>query len=344
MADANHSREPSAQRIAELRRGAESGRPVTTRSGCVLFLLLVGCGGGRTADAPADASPAKKGVVHVVLFTHIEDASPGGMLGSPQSRMSYLGLRAKLVDMAKRAKAHRLTWVLQPDWKYLEAARAYEDATVTADTAGKNLFRYLRDDLQVAIDPHSHENGGYNYTDVAYLLAQLGVDGSTVIGGHIWDPSLPQFQAWDRFRAPVAGEHYPTARWRGDILIGAGTPNHVNDPLVSGVWRPKDRNNYFVDDPSGNIVSTGAWHNGVSGVQELVALYATGKVPATTMLTASWNIRPSDLLMNIDGVETSTLVPIEKMRDAGEIVVTDFTRLVALWRSEYGATGAFYRP
>lgn len=288
--------------------------------------------------------PTPRGLVHVVLFTHIEDASPGGTLGSAQSRTSYRGLRSRLLDMAKRARAHRLTWVLQPDWKYLEAARLYEDAEMTADTAGKNLFKYLRDDLQISIDPHSHENGGYNYADVAYLLEALGVGGSTVIGGHIWDPALPQFQQWDRFRTAVGGEHYPTASWRGDILIGAGTPNHVNDPLLSGVWRPKDRDNYFTDDPSGNIVSIGSWHNGASGVQELVDLYARGVVPATTMLTASWNIRPTELMTSVDNVETSTLVPIEKMRGAGQIEVTDFTSLVAKWRTTYGARGTIYRP
>ena len=117
-----------------------------------------------------------------------------------------------------------------------------------ATTGGINVLRHLRDTLGVRIDPHSHEGGGYNYSDVASLLDRLGVGGSTVIGGHIWDPSLPQFQQWDRFRGPVAGQRYPSAVWRGDILMGSGTPNHVNDPIVSGVWRPRDRSRYFEDD------------------------------------------------------------------------------------------------
>src|SRR6185503_13633318 len=150
----------------------------------------------------------------VVLFTHIEDSSPGGTLGTDQNRASFATLRAKLIEMAERSAAHDLPWVLQPDWKFLEAAKLYEDATATTSTGGKNVLRYLHEDLGLAIDPHSHESGGYNYTDVAFLLDELGVGGSTVIGGHIWDPSLAQFQAWDRFREAIAGEKYPNASWR----------------------------------------------------------------------------------------------------------------------------------
>ena len=36
-------------------------------------------------------------------------------------------------EMAELARRYELTWVLQPDWKYLEAALLYEDATTTAD-------------------------------------------------------------------------------------------------------------------------------------------------------------------------------------------------------------------
>lgn len=48
---------------------------------------------------------------------------------------------------------------------------------MTATTGGRNFLVVLRDDYGVAIDPHSHENGGYNYADVAWLLDDLGVGG-----------------------------------------------------------------------------------------------------------------------------------------------------------------------
>jgi len=257
-----------------------------------------------------------------------------------------MALRKNLLEVGKLAAQDDVRWVLQPDWKVLEAARQYEDAATMASTGGKSFLVYLRDDLGVVIDPHSHENGGYNYADVAYLLDLLGVGGSTVIGGHIWDPTLPQFQHWERFRNPIHGEKYPEAEWRGDILIGSGTPNHVNDPLVSGVWRPKEPTDYFSDDPAGNIVCVGAWHDDVAGVHELVDLYATGTVPATDMLTASWNVIPAQITAT-DGpatIEETIFLPLKAMEDAGQIELTDFTTLVETWRARYAARAYLYQP
>ncbi len=299
------------------------------------------------ADADRGSRPdgATGGQVYVVLFTHIEDQTPGGTLGTDQSKASYLAIRSKLIEVAQKAASHKLQWVLEPDWKILVAAQQYEDAATMTSTGGKNFFRYLREDLGVVIDAHSHEAGGYNYTDVAYLLESLGVGGTTVIGGHIWDPSIQQFQQWDRFRNPVNGLKYPTAVWRGDILIGAGTPNHSNDPVASGVWRPKDRNDFFGDDPAGNIAAVGAYHNNVAGVQELVSLYAKGTVAPTDMLTASWNITPSEITATggVDAVDATYFTPIAAMRDAGTVKATDFSSLVKTWKADFGGRAFLYK-
>ena len=296
-------------------------------------------------DSGSSGEPST-GRVHVVLFTHIEDASPPGMLGTPESITQFMAMRARMIEMAELADSHGLQWVLQPDWKILEAALQYEDAEATATTNGKGFLQYLREDLGVVIDPHSHENGGYNYTDVAHLLESLEVGGSTVIGGHIWDPSLAQFQEWDRFREPVDGIAYPDATWRGDILIGSGTPNHVNDPIISGIWRPLDRDNYWTDDPDGNIVAVGAWHEQVSGVQALVDAYADGTVPPERLLTASWNVTPTEI-MATDGlaaIEQDVLLPLVALRDDGLVVVTDFTTLIDTWQTDFGGEAYVYEP
>jgi hypothetical protein len=312
--------------------------------------LLVGCNSGSSSGSgPLTSSSSGGGggaPVQVVVFTHVEDNTPVGVLGSPQSKASYDKLRSSLLAVAEKARARTITWVLQPDWTLLEAALLYEDAARRATTGGKNVFAYLRDELGVPIDPHSHEKGGYNYADVAYLLAELGVGGSTVIGGHIWDPSLPEFQEWDRFREPLKGQKYPSFSWRGDILIGAGTPNHVNDPVVSGLWRPLDRDHFFEHSPSGNIVAVGAWRDDLAGVEELVALRASGSAPTSMLLTAYWNVQPK-LLTADDGpadVDASVFAPLAWLRDEGAVEVTDFAALVARWRSEFGGAEGLYRP
>lgn len=291
------------------------------------------------AAARADLPP-----VYVVFFTHVEDNTPSGLLGSMQSRQNYMGHRSNLIAMAALAESSGVQWTLQPDWKLLEAALLYEDSTLRATTNGKNFLRYLEEDRGVVIDPHSHENGGYNYTDVAHLLDSLGVGATTVIGGHIWDPSLPQFQEWDRFRVPVAGQHYPAATWRGDILVGSGTPNHVNDPVISGVWRPRDRDHYFEHDPSANITAIGQYKKSIASISELIDLYRSGVVPPTAMLTFSCNIGPSTLAApgGLAAVRDTVIAPLQAWRDSGLVVLTDFTSLIHTWETAYGAQGYLY--
>jgi hypothetical protein len=313
-----------------------------------LVLVLAGTAGcskksSASATSPTE-SPSSAGPIYVVIFTHIEDNTPTGAIPSGQSRASYLQWRTRLLNMAQSARSSGLQWVLQPDWKFLEAAREYEDATVMASTGGQNLFQYLRSSLGVVIDPHSHENGGYNYTDVAYLLNALGVGGSTVIGGHIWDPSLSLFAHWERFRVPQSGQKYAFS-WRGDILTGAGTPNHTNDPVVSGVWRPKDPHAFFVDEPSGNIAAVGAWKGTIAGIDELTGFYRDGKAASTCMLTSTYHINPSAINSDsaLTSVERDVLSPLAAMRASRQIEVTDFTTLVATWKSQFAGKGCVYQ-
>lgn len=311
------------------------------RSLLVAVVLLL-----AASPVPIAAAAEPRPAVHVVLFTHIEDNTPAGVLGSPSNRTAYLNLRDRLLALAGVVRLHGVGWSLQPDWKFLLAVERYETPEVTSLTGGLNLLRYLRESMGVSIDPHSHENGGYNYTDVAHLLHKLGVGGSTVIGGHIWDPALSQFQRWDRFRAPVPGLRFPEASWRGDILMGSGSPNHVNDPLVSGVWRPRDRDAYFADDPVGNIVAVGAFRGDLPGISELAGLYRSGRVSAECLLTASYSIRPVDIL-GVDGIrriEDDVVRPLADLRDQGDVALTDFTALVDTWRQRFGARACVYAP
>jgi hypothetical protein len=342
--DADVAGEGSSSTSAEV-----SGGVTTVTSDATLDVTSAGSSESTGFDdttTTADDTGTTAGVVHVVLFTHIEDNTPAGTIGSPQNRQQYLSLRADLLELAAVAQSHGVRWTLQPDWKILLAALEYEDAPTTASTGGKNFLRYLVEDLDAVVDPHSHESQGYNYSDVAYLLEELGVGATTVIGGHIWDPSLPEFQEWDRFREPVAGEMYPEFSWRGDILIGAGTPNHVNDPLVSGVWRPANRDDFFTDDPRGNIVAVGGWRDELAGVEELVGLVASGAAPSDRMLTASWNMLPTSITAEggVAALEQDVLLPLAAMRDAGSVVLTDFTTLVATWQSDYGGEAYLFEP
>jgi hypothetical protein len=314
--------------------GQVPGRMARSARTLVLPLLFL-----VAAAASAQAPP-----VQVVLFTHIEDNTPSGTLGTPQCRQNYLFWRARLIGVAGLMRDRGVPWSLEPDWKILRAALLYEDAELMQTTNGKNFLRYLREDLGTVIDPHSHENGGYNYTDVAHLLDSLGVGATTVIGGHIWDPSLPQFQEWDRFRVPVPGERYPWAWWRGDILMGSGTPNHVNDPIVSGVWRPQDRDHYFTHDSTGNISAVGQYRGTLDGIAELAGLYETGVVPDDLLLTSSYHIKPATISRpdGIAAIDDSVVAPILGLEADGTARATDFTSLIRSWQADFGSRGFIY--
>jgi hypothetical protein len=282
--------------------------------------------------------------VRVVLFTHIEDNTPAGTLGTTQNRQNYLTWRTRLLDVANLMHDAGLPWSLQPDWKLLRCALLFEDATLMQSTNNKNFLRYLKEDLGVIIDPHSHEGGGYNYTDVAHLIDSLRVGTSTVIGGHVWDPASPQFQEWDRYRVPVSGQRYPNALWRGDILMGSGTLNHLDDPVVSGVWQPQDRDHYFTHDPAGNIAAVGQYKGTIEAIPELHDLYVNGTVSTQHMLTSSFGIRPA-VIQRADGlvsITDSVIAPLTTWRDAGTVLPTDFTALVDAWRTEFGSRGYLY--
>ncbi|MFA6571553.1 MAG: T9SS type A sorting domain-containing protein [Bacteroidota bacterium] len=294
----------------------------------------------------AKVSFAQVTPVYVVLFTHIEDNTPSGALGTSECKQQYLLLRNKMISMANLAKSYDVKWSFEPDWKLLEAALIYEDTTIIKSTNNKNFLRYLKEDLGVAIDPHSHEKSGYNYTDVAHLLDSLGVGATKVIGGHVWDPNLTQFQNWDRFRVPVKGTKYPWAVWRGEILMGSGTPNHVNDPLVTGVWRPKDKLNYFVDDPNGNIFCIGKYIGDITSTTELINLYKNKKVSESCMLTSSYHIKPADITsqFGLRAIEDTVLKPLTTLRNGGEVVLTDFTALIQEWKSLFNSNACIYDP
>lgn len=309
--------------------------PPTTRSATLLAALL--------AIGPRP-SPAQPPPVQIVSFTHIEDNTPVGTLGTPQCRQNYLFWRSKLIGVAHLMQDRGVPWSLQPDWKILRAALLYEDAALMQTTNGKNFLRFLKEDLGAVVDPHSHENGGYNYTDVAHLLDSLGVGATRVIGGHIWDPDSPLFQEWDRFRVPVQGERYSWAWWRGDILMGSGTPNHVNDPVVSGVWRPQDRHHYFTHDSAANIAAVGQFRGTIECVEELAGLYQSGTVPEECLLTASYHIKPATI-SRADGlraIEDSVITPILAYESSGLARATDFTSLVQSWQAEFGSRGCIY--
>ena len=126
--------------------------------------------------------------------------------------------------------------------------------------------------------------------------------------------------------------------------MGSGTPNHVNDPIVSGVWRPRDRDHYFDDDPAGNIAAVGAYRGDLAGITELIGLSQRGTIAPTCMLTATYGIRPTDFLGpgGASMVDATVLAPMASLRASGNVELTTFTSLVETWRRQYASQACIY--
>ncbi len=126
--------------------------------------------------------------------------------------------------------------------------------------------------------------------------------------------------------------------------MGSGTPNHVNDPIVSGVWRPQDRFHYFVHDSAANITAIGQFRGTIESTRELNQLYLNGRVPATRMLTSSYHIKPATITRTggIAAIEDSVMRPARALRDSNIAVFTNFTALSATWQTSFHSRGYVY--
>ena len=144
------------------------------------------------ATSLTTASAATRGPVRVVLFTHIEDNTPARRARRrPRHAPAISPCAHALIEMGERTRATRFQWTLQPDWKICSRRRgstktrrrwrrpAARTSFATCATISASPSIRTRTRAAATTTPTSR-----------YLLDSLGVGGSTVIGGHIWDPSL----------------------------------------------------------------------------------------------------------------------------------------------------------
>src|SRR3990170_8327065 len=169
-----------------------------------LFVLS----GGPESRASAALPP-----VYLTIVSHNEEPL-GGRPDYTADRDFYLQNRALLKLLAETITSRGATYNFQSDWNYLKAVAMYDTGSVTGDTAGKNIVRWMRENLGVEVDPHAHETQ-YNYADVAYLIEQLGVTPSNNVGGFLYDPP-DNAQRWEQHANWLNGSVYPSYSWRAD--------------------------------------------------------------------------------------------------------------------------------
>ena len=140
-------------------------------------------------------------------------------------------------------------WNIGSDWNYLVAVSRYDTKEVTINTNGKNILRWLVENLGFEADVHAHETQ-YNYADVAYLHTVLGVEPSLNVGGFLAEPP-DNPQGWEKHIEGISGWKYPDYSWKAKNLWGGGVFHHVGpEPQDTyGIWCPRDRNHFFEHSP-----------------------------------------------------------------------------------------------
>jgi hypothetical protein len=267
-----------------------------------------------------------------------------------QSRERYLANRAALVTLATLIASRGGTYDFQTDWEYMTLVQQWDTAEVTASTGGLNVLAYLARLApgRVTVHAHSHENNGYNYADVAYMVELLTGQPSTgIVGGYIAAPLTAA--NWERFRSPMPGARYPHFVWRPVAMWGGGSGMHRNDPTASGVWRPRSHADYYTDDPAQSLVNIGVYSFGaqdVSGVVDLVTRLNQGQLEAGRMYTASLMLEQCSLDSNpsIIPFAAAILDAAQPYLSRGDIVFASLPEVLRIWREEYGSVPTVLRP
>lgn len=303
---------------------------------------------GKSATAAIIVNATQQPSLHLAIAVHSEDRYNSLTPDYQTDKSAYADSRAALLVFARAMASRQLKWNWQSDYNFLEACLKWEvqspDAAMLALTGGKNVVRYLHEDLGVECDPHSHENDGYNFADIAYLLQALGVAPSPVVGGHVYDTSDPAYQNWPRFNGGISGKRFPSYFWKPDLLIGAATGNHANDPTASGMWRPQSPGDFFSTKGSG-IAAFGGWDGKITGLSGLAKLVTSKQLAADRIWTFTL-VLAQQYFVQSGYLETQVLPALDQilsMRNSGSVKVVQFTEALALWKTQYKEAEAVYR-
>ena len=120
------------------------------RCGAVLATLA-------TAGLAGAVSPTASGVepIHVSIVMHNEEPLSGQYPDFVNDPSAFWEHRDALVPFVNMLHANGVMFNYQSDWNFLQAVGLYDTGTLS--TNGKNIVRYMKEDLGFEVDPHAHE-------------------------------------------------------------------------------------------------------------------------------------------------------------------------------------------
>jgi hypothetical protein len=269
--------------------------------------------------------------IYVSFASHNEDEFHPDYPNYVDDEETFWQHRNDAIAYARMLHEHGVKYDFQTDWNFLLAVLAYDKGDES--TNGKNVIRYLHEDLGVDIDPHSHESSGYNLVDVAYLIKQTGVTPTGVVGGFIAGP--PEDSQLSYFWNLSQGEKYPSASWEPQMLWGGGTGQHQNesDYWTSGIWYPKSAENFKTHDPNAPLPVVGNYLSSWEGLDDLLSKLRNGELDENGFYTIT-------IMINQSGMDEATrndyeehIISYEDEVTNGEIIYATVSEAFTAWEA-----------
>ena len=279
-----------------------------------------------------------KPTIYVSIVSHNEEPSFPNHPDFTSDYDAYESFRNGTVAFAEMLHDEGVKYDFQSDWNFLLAEQEHWDEF--NNTNGKNLLRWLVEDMDFAVDPHAHEST-YSIADVAYLMEQLDITPSNILGGFIATPA--EDSRVEDFQVPIEGWKYNTT-WEADALWGGGSGNHVDDEgqWTSGIWRAQDNENFFIDDPDSKPV-IGTYTSTWDGLDDLLEKRENGELEAGKMYTATIMTNQEDA-QDQDFIDEfqSEIEARKSYTTSGAIEWVTLTEALTIWEDDYDSTPETY--
>lgn len=319
----------------------------------------------QDADIQADGDVPNVTPVYVTFYSHNEEGAYWeGLIDEPAAYAEY---RADLVAKIELLYSHGVALNWESDHSVLRAMIANEIGDLLDQTGGKNVLRWMVEDRGMVVDPHGHMTQ-YNLADVAYLIEQLGVTPSGVVGGFkliecgaaFGEYTITDWEAVISLEPDgyVHGWIYPDHRWQPRVLAQPAMVGHAMDDFSSGVWNPGAGADFYTHQVSGSITTVGQGYphdvlniglvnsggteilySDAGYIHELAAKIAAGEVPAGQIYTASVHLRDQASLVGVDSTYDGLLQTLEALAplvQSGQVIYADYESVVQVWRDTYG--------
>lgn len=290
-------------------------------------------GSGTTTGSTTTPAPSTP-TIYVSIVTHSEDTSSPGIPNFSTDQTSTITERDGIAAFAAMLAKHGAKYDWQSDWNFLLGLKAFDKGSTAMNN--KTLARYLVEDLGMSADPHSHQHNGYNYADVAYLISQLGVTPSGIVGGFIAAPA--EDSEYDELSVPIKGNKYPTYTWTPTALWGGGTGLHINESeqWTSGIWIPKSQADFFTPTSNGTPV-IGRYNSDFNGLDLLLEKQKNGELQAGNMYTITITTNQNLFTTNYIADFEKQIATYANETAAGNIVWVTLPQALDIWHTQYNS-------